>query len=216
MVGVSGLLHPKGPEPASVYWRRRMTLGGGIVAVLVLAGLQIGANEPNASPTTGIEVSASSTPLATDISAPTTAATEVPTSEPTTTDSGPARCSKADLKVTAKIDRTKAAVGEGLHITMSVTNTSATACVRNLGSGVNEVAIVSGETTVWSSDYCNPSTAKKDTTLSAGETWAIEVVWNGKITRTGCDVRGKAPAGTYYATARNGKLTAAKKRFTIR
>ena len=63
-------------------------------------------------------------------------------------------CSDADTSIRVVIDRETTAVGEGIHINMIVKNISAKTCKRDVGSGANEVTVISGPALIWSTDHC--------------------------------------------------------------
>ena len=54
---------------------------------------------------------------------------------------GNALCTSDMVKVTAVVDRKTTPVGIGVHIKMSVKNTSSADCIRDVGSGANEIVI---------------------------------------------------------------------------
>ena len=194
MLPVSGLLHPRGPEAAAVYWRRRALVLGVVVVILGLAANALrGGDEPAAA-----------------ASAPGVVVLVSPTQEAT----APAVTSDM-VRVTAAVDRKSTPVGIGVHIKMSVKNTSATDCTRDVGSGANEIVITRSGDTVWSSDHCNPSADTDDAKLPAGGTWSVTVVWNGKVTGRGCAIKGDAQPGTYSVKARNGTTTSSRATFTV-
>jgi hypothetical protein len=62
-------------------------------------------------------------------------------------------CSDADTSVRVEVDRETTAVGEGVHINMVVKNISAKTCKRDVGSGANEVTVISGPALIWSTDH---------------------------------------------------------------
>jgi hypothetical protein len=213
---VSGLLHPRGPEAAAVYWRRRALVLGVVVVILGLAANALrGGDEPAAAASApGVVVLVSPTQEAT-----TPAVTALPTESaapaPTVDADGNVLCTSDMVRVTAAVDRKSTPVGIGVHIKMSVKNTSATDCTRDVGSGANEIVITRSGDTVWSSDHCNPSADTDDAKLPAGGTWSVTVVWNGKVTGRGCAIKGDAQPGTYSVKARNGTTTSSRATFTV-
>lgn len=207
---MSGLLHPRGPERASVYWRRRVLVAGVVVGVLILAGHAMRQPQPVAS-VPGVVVLTSATPMETTV--PQALPSVVP--EPTVDAQGNALCSGDDVKVSVAVDRKTTTVGLGVHVRMTVKNISGHDCLRDVGSGANEISIASRGTTVWSTDDCNPSTASDSVRLPTGATWSVKVVWNGKVTDAGCTIKGDAPSGSYSVIARNGQQTSTRARFTI-
>ena len=215
-------MHPRGPLPPDVYWRRRAAVLAVTVVVLLLiikvvAGAVMNDAAPSPSGSVLPLVTSSATP--TEEVSPSTEPSLASTQPSASAESGTATkgvCAKSDISVAATVDRKTTKVGSGLHITLTVTNKGKSACKRDVGSGANEITVTSGSTTVWSSDYCNPSSKSNVVTLRPGKSWKIEVSWSGKVTLKGCDVRKSAKAGTYSASARNGTVHSKPARFAIR
>ena len=219
---VSGVTHPVGPEPAEVYWRRRLVVGlvGLLVIFALLRLLNRGGDEAAvASPSQSTSV-ASQAPQPSDPAAPNVEPTDGPSiaDSQTPTPSEPVKegeCSDADTAVSVVLDRKTTSVGTGLHLTMKVKNKSKVACKRDLGSGANEVTIISGPALIWSTDHCNPSTAKDIVELAPGQTWSVEVVWGGKLSAKGCKILTTAKPGAYWGHARNGRVNSDGARFVV-
>jgi hypothetical protein len=209
---VNGLLGPRGPQPAAVYWRRRAGVAGVFIVVLALGGNAVRGSKPQPQPSDAdlVVLAPAGTPTSLPTEAPPTAA-----AEPTVDAQGNRLCGSKDVKVTVEVDRKTTQIGIGVHIRMAVKNVSDSECMRDVGSGANEVVITNGGDTTWSSDYCNPSDASDAVKLPVGGTWSVKVVWNGKVTDNGCTIKGDAPLGKYAVTARNGKLTSSRATFTV-
>ena len=215
---MTGVVHPVGPEQPQVYWRRRVMLalvalitlvvivrsltGGSDTAVAVATSTPV-ASQPVATPAPSLEV-ASPTPE-----------TIQPTADPTVPPVGEGECSDADTSIRVLVDRETTAVGEGVHIKMIVKNTSDKTCKRDVGSGANEVTVISGPALIWSTDHCNASTDKNLVELTPGQEWSVKVVWIGKQTAKGCKVRNMAEPGAYWAHGRNASLNSDGVRFVV-
>jgi len=215
-------VHPVGPEEPVVYWRRRLMLGLAALVTLfvVFRSLTGGDNSvPAAVLATPSSEAVVATPEAS--SAPSVAdATPTPTilqptAQPTVPAVADGECSDADTSIKVEIDRKTTEVGEGLHINMVVKNISGTTCKRDVGSGANEVTVISGPALIWSTDHCNPSTDKNLVELAPGQEWSVKVVWIGKQTAKGCKVRNMAEPGAYWAHGRNGSLNSDGARFVV-
>jgi hypothetical protein len=128
---------------------------------------------------------------------------------------GPGECSDADTSIRVVLDRETTAVGEGVHIKMIVKNNSTTTCKRDVGSGANEITVISGPALIWSTDHCNPNTDKDLVELAPGQEWNVKVVWIGKQTATGCKVTNLAEPGAYWAHGRNASLNSDGARFVV-
>lgn len=206
-----------GPERPEVYWRRRIiVILGLIIALSVVGKLIFGGAD------TKPQASASITPTAKPTTKPTAAKTpKVSATAITTPVVDPTRrsvagtCRDADMKVTVSSAKHVTPVGQGLSVTLKVTNKSKKTCTRDLGSGANEVTITSGPALVWSTDHCNPSTASDVQTLAPGKSWSVNVIWDGKISADKCQLMGKAQHGAYWVHAHNGKVQAHVMRFVV-
>lgn len=162
---MSTFKNPTGPQPPSVYWRRRAVVALGLIAVIVIIVLIVvrpgsGASEPGAAAT-------SSAPAA-DGSAD-DAATPEPSADPTAATDGTA-CEPADIALAAILDKESYAATELPQMAMSITNTGDADCVINLGSNQQRLVVSSGEEQYWSSKDCQVNGTDQDVTLTAGQT----------------------------------------------
>ena len=219
---MTGVVHPVGPEEPQVYWRRRLMLGlAALVTLIVIIQSITGGKEPvpvvaSGAPSSEAVVTSpepSSTPSVV-LASPTTPVLQ-PTAQPTVPVVADGECSDADTSIRVEVDRETTAVGEGVHIKMIVKNISAVSCKRDVGSGANEVTVISGPALIWSTDHCNPSTDKDLVELAPGQEWSVNVVWIGKQTAKGCKVRNMAEPGAYWAHGRNASLNSDGVRFVV-
>ena len=218
---MTGVVHPVGPEEPQVYWRRRVVLGlAALVTLIVIVRSFTGGEDPvpaAVSVTPSAEaVAASPEPSAvpTVVAAPSPAVLQ-PTAQPTVPAVAEGECSDADTSIRVVVDRETTAVGEGVHINMIVKNNSAATCKRDVGSGANEVTVISGPALIWSTDHCNPNTDRDLVELAPGQEWNVKVVWIGKQTATGCKVTNLAEPGAYWAHGRNASLNSAGVKFVV-
>jgi len=219
---VTGVVHPVGPEEPQVYWRRRLMLGlAALVTLIVIIQSLTGGKEPVPAAVSGSPspdtVVTSPEPSSTPSVVPTsqTPAVLQPTTQPTVPVVADGECSDADTSIRVVVDRQTTAVGEGVHIKMVIKNISALSCKRDVGSGANEVTVISGPALIWSTDHCNPSTDKDLVELAPGQEWSVNVVWVGKQTAKGCKVRNMAEPGAYWAHGRNASLNSDGVRFVV-
>ncbi len=219
---MTGVVHPVGPEEPQVYWRRRLMLGlAALVTLIVIIQSITGGKEPvpvvaSGAPSSEAVVTSpepSSTPSVV-LASPATPVLQ-PTAQPTVPVVADGECSDADTSIRVEVDRETTAVGEGVHIKMIVKNISAVSCKRDVGSGANEVTVISGPALIWSTDHCNPSTDKDLVELAPGQEWSVNVVWVGKQTAKGCKVRNMAEPGAYWAHGRNASLNSDGIRFVV-
>ena len=233
---MSGVVHPVGPQPPKVYWRRRLIFIGLVLftTVVIARSFSGGSGEPKAAaqPSISATPKVSSSESATPASSATPTVTPsaqmsvdpstdpildmTPTETPSVNPTPPAgTCKDSDVKVSIAIDHTDIKVGAGLGLTMTVKNTSATSCKRDVGSGANEITIISGPALVWSTDHCTPATDSNYVNLAPGKSWKVHVIWNGKLSAKGCQILSVAQHGAYWAHARNGALMSSGARFVV-
>ena len=219
---MTGVVHPVGPEEPQVYWRRRLMLGlAALVTLIVIIQSITGGKEPVPAVASGapsseaLVTSSAPSPVPSVVLASPTTAVLQPTAQPTVPVVADGECSDADTSIRVEVDRETTAVGEGVHIKMIVKNISAVTCKRDVGSGANEVTVISGPALIWSTDHCNPSTDKDLVELAPGQEWSVNVVWIGKQTAKGCKVRNMAEPGAYWAHGRNASLNSDGVRFVV-
>lgn len=215
---MTGVVHPVGPEKPVVYWRRRLILGlAALVTLFVVARSFIGSEEPapTAAVTSPSAEAISPSAVPSQESASSTPTPLQPSAEPTVPVVAEGECSDADTSIRVVVDRKTTTVGEGVHINMIVKNISNKTCKRDVGSGANEVTVISGPALIWSTDHCNPNTDKDLVELAPGQEWNVKVVWIGKQTAKGCKVRNMAEPGAYWAHGRNASLNSDGVRFVV-
>lgn len=168
---MSTIMNPVGPQPASVYWRRRLVVGLGLLAVIVIILLII------FQPGRGEDPAAS---------APPTEPVETPSSSP---DAEVAACDPLDILLEPVTDKNTYAAGEQPLISIRVTNESATACAVNLGSTQQELRITSGSDNIWSSRDCQTEPVDAVRTLEAGASVDLPAIpWDRtRSSTTTCD-----------------------------
>lgn len=113
---------------------------------------------------------------------------------------------------------TMAAIPEGGYLTIEVTltNTSAVPCVRDVGSKAQEVQVRSGGERLWSSDDCAGVGDAGKRSLQPGEVVTSRVTWDGKASTSGCKSGSSTvPAGKYQVVARCGELWSKPAEFAI-
>jgi hypothetical protein len=215
---VTGVVHPVGPEEPVVYWRRRLILGlAALVTLIVLIRTFTGGDNsvPAAASAAPSAEAVVASPIPSVPAASPTPTILQPTAQPAVPAVAEGECSDADTSVRVEVDRETTAVGEGVHINMIVKNISAKTCKRDVGSGANEVTVISGPALIWSTDHCNPNTDKDLVELAPGQEWNVKVVWIGKQTSTGCKVTNLADPGAYWAHGRNSSLNSDGVKFVV-
>ena len=200
---------PRGPEPPSVYWVRRIAVV--LVVLTVLAALWWlvagrSSSGSNASPAVTSAPSAAPTSGASAAASPTTAAAPDPSN----------LCPDTSIGVSATTDSSTYPVGASPRLTLTIQNIGTFACTRDIGPKANSLAITSGGFPVWSSDACNASQTSKLSVLNAGEKVASSITWDGRLTSANCKKQGaQAKAGTYDLTGSNNLVQSDKTPFAL-
>lgn len=169
---MSTFLNPVGPQPASVYWRRRLVVGLGLLAVIVIILLIIfqpgRGEEPVAGPSPSGEPDAS------------------PSASPAVTVE---ECDPLDIRLEPITDKNSYAAGEFPQLSLRVTNEGLSACSINLGSTQQEYRITSGSDEIWSSRDCQVDPVDAVLELEAGESLTSPAVeWDRtRSSATTCD-----------------------------
>ncbi|MCU1432583.1 MAG: hypothetical protein JWP95_1688 [Actinotalea sp.] len=208
---MSTVLHPVGPQPQGVYWRRRLVLL--LVVVLVAAvtwaivsGGRSGAVEQDAGDVTdtagesaGAGADAGSDP-AVEGAAVEGAAVEAPVEAPVDASAGPPGCTPADLAVTLGTATRLFAGEEQPVFAVGITNTAAGACTVDAGDAAREIVVTSGADRIWSTLDCPVESPARLLLLEPGARDEVQVTWPRVRSAEGCPADLPVPrAGTYSA-----------------
>lgn len=132
---MSTVRNPVGPQPPSVYWRRRLLVLLGLFAVVVIIVLIVvrpgGENTGNGTP----------------------APSDTPTNTAPPAEEGEA-CNPAVIELEPITDAAGYAPGVQPQISMSITNTGSVACTLDVGTAEQVYYIVSGSDPIWNSRDC--------------------------------------------------------------
>ncbi len=203
---MSTLRTPVGPQPPSVYWKRRAVVLLGLVAVIVIIVLIV------VRPGSGAAPAASPSPSSTAGSTP-----------GATTSGSPAavgECAASAISLEAKTDKQGYQKGEQPLVSMVITNTGTTDCSFDVGTAAQEYRITSGSDQIWSSKDCQTDPASTIVTLAAGvpqETTPFP--WDRtRSSTTTCD--GSRPAviakgASYHLTVYLGELASTSTQFLL-
>ncbi|TKJ20021.1 MucR family transcriptional regulator [Blastococcus sp. CCUG 61487] len=215
------MLHPVGPLPARVYWRRRLVvltallavLGGVVVGVAVLlpggSGADAGTTDEAAPPvpTPALEQVVPSL-MAVRTPAPLAPEPVEPEAAPVVAETAPAPepggpCTDEMLGVEVRAPAA-AALGSKPTLDLVVTNVSTVPCVRDLDKKLQELILVDAAgARVWGSNDCFPEEGADVRTLVPGEAVAFPVIWGGLTSEPDCLAeRVVPPAGTYAVRGR--------------
>lgn len=206
---MSTFRNPVGPQPRSVYWRRRRAVLLGLVAVIALVVFLItrlgsgdsAALDPSSSPAPDAESSAEPEPE--------------PSPLPEEESVEGADCDPADISVVAITDKRDYAAGEQPQLSFSITNTSAVACTFNVGTTQQLFTVTSGDDQYWSSKDCETGAVDAPILLEPNLTQnSAPIPWDR--TRSAIDTCGEArpaaPAGgaTFSLTVTVGAAPSAE------
>jgi len=136
---------PQRRLPASVYWRRRLVVFGGLLAVIAVIVLII------VRPGFGVN------------SAPTQEETEAMTEEPTL-----GNCLPSQIELVARTDQNTYDSGMNPQLWMGIRNISTVDCIVDVGTDVQRYEISSGDDLIWSSSHCQTGSVPFEVTLLAG------------------------------------------------
>jgi hypothetical protein len=216
-ITVPAVLHPVGPLPAGVYWRRRL------IVLLVLLGVLGGAGWGGWILWTGRDAGSSAAGSTTDRTrvpqlervVPSLASVRTPTPPTSTvaaeasapsTPAGPRPGSPCTDEMIALAVRAPGSVAAGSKPTFElvVANTSAVPCRRALDKGLQELVLLDGSgRRVWGSNDCFPEASSDTRTLAPGERVAFPIVWGGLTSEPGCAAaRTTPPPGNYVLRGR--------------
>ena len=179
------------PLPASVYWRRRLVVFGGLLAVIAVVVLIVVRPGFGTTAETADEITEE------------LAVVEVPT------------CLLSQLEITARTDQSSYEAGMNPQLWMGVKNVSAVECSVNVGTDVQKYVISSGPDLIWSSDDCQTGAVPYEITLAPGsEQETTSIPWDRtRSTPETCNgERPTMPAGgaSYHLSVELGSLTSAE------
>ena len=188
---MSTIKHPVGSQSSTVYRRRRLVVGLGLLLLLALLITIIslvvrpaaGTGEPGRTPmpmgeatSTGAEVSAPG-----------------PAAEPTA-------CDPASVQVEATTDTVSYEPGALPMLSLSVTNIGDVPCVLNAGTATQVFTLSSGPDVYWTSTDCQQDESDVDVTLQPGKPLSsgAPIAWDrtrSSPETCGDATRDAAPAG---------------------
>ncbi len=189
-------MHPSGPLPSEIYWRRRALAIGVVVVVVAIVAAVIFALVGGSA------------------GADTKAAEElVP---PVALNPGD-DCPDATLAVKASTDKPSYLAGEQPKFTMVVTNIGLVQCKRDVGAAVLAASVFSVDNKrIWANLDCAPSQESSIKSFNPGEQVTTEVTWTGMGSAPNCPLpRPAIGPGTYSLVVQLGDLRSAPVPFII-
>ena len=204
------MLHPVGPLPVATYWVRRGMVLAGILFLLIIFGVLVGAaGGGSKAPTKTVGTGISLPTPALSTTGPTGSA--VPKHSASAAATTSAACADADLSVTIATGSASYPSGSLPQFVVTVTNSGAAACTRDVGAKSAVITVVSGSDRIWSSGDC-PSVKADVRTLAPGVAVKLPSSWDRDRSVPGCTTTGAAgqPAktGVYVASVALGTLKA--------
>lgn len=128
------------------------------------------------------------------------------------------QCPDQSLAVRVTVEQPTYRLGEQPVFGVVITNISSGACTRDMGSGLQRVAVYSldGKEQLWASTDCYPDGEPDVRTLDHGEQAAFTVTWSGSTSQPGCEGdRLPVPIGAYNVVAELGAVRSAPEPFNI-
>ncbi|MGO4689521.1 hypothetical protein [Glaciibacter sp. 2TAF33] len=214
---MSTIKHPVGPQSSKVYWRRRLVVGLGLLAVLVIIFLIV--VKPGSSSGQPTNARPAATDAASDAPKDTAAAT-IP-DKTTAVDGAP--CDPKNVNVEAITDAVDYDPGQKPQFSLSLTNTGTKSCVINAGTSQQVFTVTSGSDAYWTSTDCQSEPVDAQVTLEPGTPISSSTPISWDRTRSApdtCDApsREAAPAGgaSYHlAVTVAGIKSASPKQFLL-
>jgi hypothetical protein len=240
------VLHPVGPLPASVYWRRRAVAFAGVVGVLLLFWAVLpGGGDGGRDTAAAVGSPSPSAPAAADpgglTASPATddpgraadddgaatggsatggsAAAPAPTSRQPAPKPPPAPkpCTDAALRLAVSPAQPAYLVGQAPVLRLQVRNVAKVSCTRDLGAALQEVLLYHGNTRLWSSNDCYPEGQRDQELMQPGVLHTFSVTWSGLSSRPKCfGERTRVGAGSYALVGRLGSLVSPRAPLTLR
>ncbi len=202
---------PVGPQPPSVYWRRRILVLLGLIAVIVVVALIV--FQPRGDTTTTTD------PTATSSASPTVSAeAEEPAASVEPVAGAP--CDPAAVSVTAITDSNNYAPEQQPQLSFSIASSSTVACTFNVGTTQQTFVVTSGEEQYWSSKDCETGAADSEITLEPNvAVTSTPLPWDRtRSSASTCDgQRTAVPAGgaTYNLTVTVGAVQPSTASFIV-
>ncbi len=204
------MIEPTGPQPASVYWRRRaIALGASLVALLLTIWLVASlVGRSDAQPTSQAMTSTPpSTPPST--AAPSSSSTAPPPPpaappSPTPPPGPPAPCDDASITVVAEVGKPSYEVGGQPEFKILVSNAGQLPCTKDIGRAVRELVVTSadGVTQLWSSNHCFVTEGSEVRIMQPREVFTYGLNWAGSTSDEGCRTHSRVGPGDYLLVAK--------------
>lgn len=222
---MSSFKHPVGSEPSRVYWRRRAAVIVAVVLIILLivviskaAGAGSEASPVSSPSTSSPAVAAPVAPVATATSAPSGSGSSAASSAASGSAAAPATpaangtCTAGEITLKPLADKSSYTSLQQPQISMSITNSSTSACTIDLGSSQQVLTITSGAETYWSSKDCQVNGTHQNVKIAAGQTLTTPAIaWDRtrSSASTCSSARSSVPAAgaSYHLKVSVGTIT---------
>ncbi|HVW82036.1 MAG TPA: hypothetical protein VHB69_13975 [Mycobacteriales bacterium] len=183
---MSSLLSPVGPQPARVYWVRRLVvLGVPLILIIIIAVSCSGGSKTPSASANGAGGS------------PSTGSSGSP--------GGVTDCTPADLSATISTSEQIYAIGDQPVFTGKLTNVSQRTCRLTTAPSDEVWTVTSGAADWWTtgpSVGCRSSDVATTKMLAPGSSGTVSITWNGKRLEPGCTSGDAASPGEYVLHAK--------------
>lgn len=159
---------PHGPQPGRVYWRRRIIVGLGVLAVIAVILLIVfrPADQP--------------APAASDSPAAPAAPSEGNPAEQPAAPSGPTVCTGDQVQIDAVTDLDTYDPGVAPQLSWTLSNSSGAPCTIDVGTSQQVFTITSGDDVIWTSSDCQSDSTEYLLTVEPGAapTSSASIPWD--------------------------------------
>jgi hypothetical protein len=205
---MSTFRNPVGPQSSRVYWRRRLVVLLGLLAVIIIVVLIVvrpGSGAPSPTP----NPSGSSTPNPSSSGAPVS-----------TNPSDAVPCDPAKVTVEAGTDATGYDPGVNPALSFTLKSTMTVPCTIGAGSDVQEFQVTSGDELIWTSKDCQVDPVAAEALLMPGvPKQGPSLTWDRtRSDPSTCESEREqviAEGASYHLTVKVGELTSSNRQFLL-
>ncbi|MFN3867314.1 MAG: hypothetical protein ACK4MD_11480 [Demequina sp.] len=199
---MDGLRKPVGDQPPTVYWRRRLVVLVGLIAValvlwfLISATLADGGDDPGTAPAT----------------------TNSPAAQAVDPNDPGRECTADDLTLTLAASPPDVTVGSMPAFDLGIEHTGSTACMLSTATAGTDVSVRSGDQIYYSTTWCtdSPPFAAAEWILQPGDREALQATWTGQRVDNSCEIiQEQSAAGYYWASVAIGGVPAPEVQFQL-
>jgi hypothetical protein len=142
-----------------------------------------------------------------------------PDPEPQPPPANGAQCTNEEMTLTPMPAKTSVPRGTSVDLRLRIANSSSRTCERDVGADLQELRLVQGAQTIWSSDHCGAARGSDLRTFGPGGSREYMVTWNGKSSSkctSGVPAGPLPDVGDYQLVARLGTKLSAPVKVTLR